>query len=62
VAKLIELYEYYKAPMPDKEDYEVPGRPAMSEKLFDLACTEWSRQIIGLKRKELLSVDSYGNT
>jgi hypothetical protein len=41
VAKLIELDKYYEVPMPDKDDYEIIGRPAMSEKLYDLACAEW---------------------
>jgi hypothetical protein len=41
VAKLIELDKYYVVPMPEEDDFEVPGRPAMSEKLFDLACAEW---------------------
>jgi hypothetical protein len=41
VAKLIELDNYYVVPLPDEEHYEVPGRPAMSKKLYDLACTEW---------------------
>jgi hypothetical protein len=41
VAKLIKLDEYYVLPMPDEDDYEVIGRPAMSEKLYDLACAEW---------------------
>jgi hypothetical protein len=40
VAKLIELDKYYKIPMPDEDDYEIVGRPAMSEKLYDLACME----------------------
>jgi hypothetical protein len=41
VAKLIELDAYYTLPMPDEDDYEVIGRPGMSEKLYDLACAEW---------------------
>jgi hypothetical protein len=41
VAKLIELDVYYVLPMPDEDDYEIIGRPAMSEKLYDLACAEW---------------------
>jgi hypothetical protein len=41
VAKLIECDKYYEVPMPDEDDYEIIGRPAMSEKLYDLACAEW---------------------
>ncbi len=41
VAKLIELDEYFVLPMPDEDVFEIIGRPAMSEKLYDLACAEW---------------------
>jgi hypothetical protein len=51
VAKLIELDKYYVVPMPDEDDYEVIGRPAMSEKLFDLACAEWVKTNNRMKEK-----------
>jgi hypothetical protein len=33
VAKLIELDRYYEIPMPDEDDFEIIGRPVMSEKM-----------------------------
>jgi hypothetical protein len=51
VAKLIKLDAYYKAHMPEEEDYEVPGRPAMSKKMFDLACMEWVKMDNRMKEK-----------
>jgi hypothetical protein len=41
VAKLIETDEYFVLPMPDEDDFEAIGRPAISEKLYDSACAEW---------------------
>jgi hypothetical protein len=49
-------------PMPEEEDYEVPGRPAMSKKLLDLACAEWVKTNNRMKKKELTFMDSFGNT
>jgi hypothetical protein len=51
VAKLFELDKYYKTPMPEEDDFEVPGRPAMSEKLFDQACAEWVKMNNRMKEK-----------
>jgi hypothetical protein len=51
VAKLIELDKYYVVPMPEEDDFEVPGRPAMSAKLFDLACAEWVKTNNRMKEK-----------
>jgi hypothetical protein len=51
VAKLIELEKYFEIPMPDEDDYEIIGRPAMSEKLYDLACMEWVKSNNWMKEK-----------
>jgi hypothetical protein len=51
VAKLIELDRYYEIPMPDEDDFEVVGRPAMSEKMYDLACMEWVKSNSQMKEK-----------
>jgi hypothetical protein len=51
VSKLIELDKYYEIPMPDEDDYEIVGRPAMSEKLYDLACMEWVKSTNQMKEK-----------
>jgi hypothetical protein len=51
VAKLIELDKYYEIPMPNEDDFEIIGRPAMSEKLYDLACMEWVKSTNRMKEK-----------
>jgi hypothetical protein len=51
VAKLIKLDKYYVAPMPAEDDFEVPGRPEISEKLFDLVCAEWVKTNNRMKEK-----------
>jgi hypothetical protein len=51
VAKLIKLDKYYEIPMLDEDDFEIIGRPAMSEKLYDLACMEWVKSNNRMKEK-----------
>jgi hypothetical protein len=41
VAKLIELDKYYEVPMPDEDDYEIVGRPVMSQRLYEIGCAKW---------------------
>jgi hypothetical protein len=51
VAKLIKLDKYYEILMPDKDNYEIVGRPVQSEKLYDLACMEWVKSTNRMKEK-----------
>ncbi len=51
VAKLLELDKYNEIPMPDEDDYEVVGRPAMGKRLYDLVCMEWVKSNNRMKEK-----------
>jgi hypothetical protein len=51
VGKLIQLGEYYDIARPEEEDYEVPGNPRMSERMYEMACVEWMKEKNKMKSK-----------
>jgi hypothetical protein len=51
VGKLIQLGMYYEIAMPDEADYVVPLNARLSERMYEIACAEWVKEINKMKAK-----------